>query len=117
MPLLVGCRLTASSGLLAPALPPPSQGISGGQARRLTIGVEIMHMSEVGRYQAAAPQSAVPPSFGPPYEELMAVIHVACLLAALALQVIFLDEPTTGLDSTTSYEVSFMSFCFIVTVM
>lgn len=42
------------------------QGISGGQARRLTIGVEIMQLTEV----------------------------------------IFLDEPTTGLDSTTSYDVS-----------
>jgi ABC-type multidrug transport system ATPase subunit len=42
------------------------QGISGGQARRLSIGVEIVQLPDV----------------------------------------IFLDEPTTGLDSQISYEVS-----------
>ena len=47
------------------AAPPASQGISGGQARRLTIGVEIVQLPDV----------------------------------------IFLDEPTTGLDSQISHEV------------
>jgi ABC-type multidrug transport system ATPase subunit len=42
------------------------KGISGGQARRLTIGVEIINLPDL----------------------------------------IFLDEPTTGLDSNISYEVS-----------
>lgn len=41
-------------------------GISGGQARRLTIGVEIINLPDL----------------------------------------IFLDEPTTGLDSNISYEVN-----------
>lgn len=46
------------------------QGISGGQARRLSIGVEIVQLPDV----------------------------------------IFLDEPTTGLDSQISYEVSKQRF-------
>lgn len=45
------------------------QGISGGQARRLTIGVEIVQLPDV----------------------------------------VFLDEPTTGLDSQISLEVSYTS--------
>lgn len=60
----------ADSRLLLACLPRPClllhiQGISGGQARRLTIGVEIMHMSEVGTRQQQRPsQPAVPLSYG-----------------------------------------------------